>query len=141
VDSNLHSRSTPRVRITHRRRTHARLRDAVGDTDHRTSRSLRLGSDPVRDVHEYMVGTMMDRVIMRNAVHISSDDGDEVSPENPLSITDEYRERVKKKKQNPDPYYEQSSKNRVAPTTPDFGTEELIDGDGYHETERMFQSR
>ena len=71
----------------------------------------------------------MDRVIMR------------IAGADQLPLDQEYLERVRKKKQHPNPYYEQSSKNRITPTTPDFCDEEIVDGDEYHNYERMFQAR
>jgi len=61
--------------------------------------------------------------------------------QNPLRMTKDYIERVLDDKQHPDPYYEQSSKNRILQTTPDFSEEEIVDSDEYHTDERMFQSR
>ena len=82
----------------------------------------------MRDRHS-VLGAMMDRVIMRKAKM------------DQLELDPEYVKRVREKKQHPDPYYEQSSKNRVTPTTPDFSEEETVDGDEYHNYERMFQER
>lgn len=60
---------------------------------------------------------------------------------NPLRMTKDYLERVKKDKQHPDPYYEQSSKNRIPPTMLELSDEELVDNQQQHDYERTFQTR
>ena len=129
MDNDIRNRVPSRVRGSYFGLVHARLRNTDFHEDRRILGGRVGRTRFVCNNYQYVVGEIIDRVIIRKSNY------------DQLPMDPKYLERVKKNKQHPDPYYEQSSKNRITPTTPDFSEEETVDGDEYHNYERMFQER